>query len=61
MLSVQRHALDKFPVTDDQNMHDQQVWGAGGPFACDHSAICAFHTFLVEVQTNAGYIHAMHG
>ena len=24
--------------------------------ARDQSAFCAFHTFLVEVQTNAGYI-----
>ena len=23
-------------------------------------ALCAFHSFLVEVQTNAGYIHATH-
>ena len=22
--------------------------------------ICEFHSFLVEVQTNAGYIYAMH-
>ena len=29
--------------------------------ARDQSVFCAyFHTFLVEVQTNAGYIHAMH-
>ena len=21
---------------------------------------CAFHTFLLEVQTDAGFIHAMH-
>ena len=24
------------------------------------AGICEFHSFLVEVQTNAGYIHAMH-
>ena len=24
-------------------------------------AFCAFHTFLVEVQTNASYVHATHG
>ena len=29
-----------------------------GPNAHDRSAFCAFHSFLVEVQTNAGYIHA---
>ena len=31
-----------------------------GPNARDQSASCAFHTFLVEVQTNAGYIHVTH-
>ena len=31
-----------------------------GRNARDQSAFCAFHTFLVEVQTNAGYIHATH-
>ena len=28
------------------------------PNAHDRSAFCAFHSFLVEVQTNAAYIHA---
>ena len=31
-----------------------------GPSARDQSAFCAFHTFLMEVQTNAGYILATH-
>ena len=31
-----------------------------GPNACDQIAFCAFHTFLVEAQMNAGYIHSMH-
>ena len=31
-----------------------------GRKARDQSAFCAFHTFLVEVQTNAGYIRATH-
>ena len=26
---------------------------------CDQGAFCASHTFLVEVQTNADYIHVM--
>ena len=30
------------------------------PNARAQSAFCAFRTFLVEVQTNAGYIHATH-
>ena len=29
-----------------------------GPNARDQIAFCAFHLFLVEVQTNADYIHA---
>ena len=31
-----------------------------GPNVRDHIKFCAFHSFLVEVQTNAGYIHAKH-
>ena len=31
-----------------------------GPNARDQIAFCAFHSFLVEAQTNAGYIHATH-
>ena len=26
----------------------------------DQIALCAFHSFLVEAQMNAGYIHATH-
>ena len=31
-----------------------------GPNVHDQIALCAFYSFLVEVQMNAGYIHAMH-
>ena len=31
-----------------------------GPNTRDQIAFCAFHSFLVKVQTNAGYIHATH-
>ena len=31
-----------------------------GPNVHDQILFCTFHTFVVEVQTNAGYIHAMH-
>ena len=31
-----------------------------GPNARDQIAFCTFHSFLVEVQINAGYIHATH-
>ena len=30
-----------------------------GPNGRDQSAFCAFHTFLVQVQTNAGYWRRM--
>ena len=30
------------------------------PNASDQIAFCASHSFLVEVQTNAGYIHETH-
>ena len=32
--------------------------GAEGRDASDQIAFCAFYSFLVQVQTNAGYIHA---
>ena len=31
-----------------------------GPNARDQIALCGFHSFLVEVQTNAGGMHATH-
>ena len=31
-----------------------------GPNVPDHIGFCALHSFLVEDQTNAGYIHATH-
>ena len=31
-----------------------------GPNEQDQIAFCALHTFLVEVQTNANYIHVTH-
>ena len=34
--------------------------GAEGRDARDQIAFCAFHLFLVEVQTHAGYVHATH-
>ena len=51
-------------MTDSQNMLDQirviRFRVIEGPNAHDQIAFCAFHSFLVEVQTNAGYVHAMH-
>ena len=38
-----------------QTMHDQ-ITRAEGWDVRDQIAFCAFHSFLVEVQTNAGYI-----
>ena len=34
--------------------------GVKGRDARDQIAFCTFDSFLVEVQTNAGYIHVMH-
>ena len=42
---LQRCALCRFHVTDGLN-------------TCDQIAFCAFHSFVVEIQTDAGYIHA---
>ena len=34
--------------------------GVEGRDAHDQIAVCTFHSFLVDVQTNAGYIHSTH-
>ena len=48
----QCYALRKFYVSEDQNTHDQSRRGRS-----EEIAFCAFHSYLVEVPTNAGYIH----
>ena len=61
---LQSWALPKFHMTDIQNVHDQicviRFQVIEGPNAYNQIAFCAFHSFLVEVQTNAGYVHVMH-
>ena len=52
-------ALRKVHVIDGQNTRDQ-ITSDQGPNANDQIAFFAFHSFLVEVQMNAGYIHATH-
>ena len=52
-----RCALRNFPMTDGQT-RVVRWYMIEGPNARDSN--CAFHSFLVEVQTNAGYIHATH-
>ena len=52
---LHRCALRKFHVTDTQNTRDQIRSDKRSK-----RAFCAFHSFLVEGQTNAGYIHATH-
>ena len=37
-----------------------RLQGVEGQNAHAHIAFYAFHSFLVEVQMNAGHIHAMH-
>ena len=46
-------------MIDGQNTRDQ-ITSDQGPNANDQIAFFAFHSFLVEVQMNAGYIHATH-
>ena len=54
-------ALCKFCVTDlIVKTHVNRLLVTEGPNALDIVAFCAFHSFLVEVQRNAGYIHATH-
>ena len=55
MLLLHHCALQKFHMTDCQNTRDQ-ITRIESPIASDQTAFCAFHSFLVEVQTNAGYI-----
>ena len=58
---IHYRALRKFHVTDSQtSMIRLRV--TEGSNARDQIVFyfCAFHTFLVEVQMNAGYIHATH-
>ena len=51
-------------MTDSQNVHDQicviRFQVIEGPNMHNQITFCAFHSFLVEVQTNAGYVHVMH-
>ena len=58
-LLLHRCALCKFHVTDSQT-HVIRLRVIEGPKTRDQIAFCAFHSFLVEVKTNAGYIHATH-
>ena len=53
-LLLQRCALRKFLVTDGRNTRIR-LRVIEGPNARDQTALCAFHSFLVEVQKNAGY------
>ena len=46
-------------VIDGQNTHDQ-ISSDQGANVSNQIASCAFHSFLVEVQTNADYIHVTH-
>ena len=59
-LLLQRCALCiKFHVTEGH----KHVIGLGvteGPNVRDQIVFCAFYTILMEVQINAGYIHATH-
>ena len=45
-------ALRKLHVTDSKNIRDQ-ITSDKGPNARDQIAFCAFHSFLVEVQSIA--------
>ena len=58
-LLLHRSALREFHVTDSQNTRDQITRDRMSKGECQ-IAFCLFHSFLVEVQTNAGYIHATH-
>ena len=44
----------RFTWSDGQSMI--RLWVIEGPNVSDQIVFCAFHPFLVEVQTNPGYI-----
>ena len=48
-LLLHRFTLCKFQATDSQNTHDQLTSDVH-----DQIVFCAFHSFSVEVQMNAG-------
>ena len=52
-------ALRKFHVRVSQNMRDQ-ITSDSQSIVRDQTAFSAFHSSLMEVQTNAGYIHVTH-
>ena len=56
-LLLQRCASRKFHVTDGQNTRNTSDRRSRRAYARDRIAFCAFHSFLVEVQTHTGYIH----
>ena len=58
-LKFQCFALRKVHVIDGQNTRDQ-ITSDQGPSANDQIAFFAFHSFLVEVQMNAGYTRTTH-
>ena len=53
-------SLGKFHVTDGQNTRVIRLRVIEGPNERYQIALCAFHSFFGEVQTNPGYIHATH-
>ena len=59
MLLLQRCTLRKFHVTVGQNTQ-HLITRVEGQNMRDQIASCAFHSFLVEAQMNAGHIHVTH-
>ena len=57
---LHRCALRKFHVPDVRNKRDQITSDRSAKRARYQIAFCAFHSFLVEVQKNAGYITVTH-
>ena len=51
---LKRCSLSKFHATDGQNTSMIRLRVIEGPNVSDQGVFYAFHTFLVEVQTNTG-------
>ena len=57
LILLHHWALRKFHVTVKTRLNTLLV--IAGPNARNEIAFYVFHSFLAEVQTNAGFIHAM--
>ena len=59
-LLLQCCALCKFHAIEGQIVGTSELCTMEGPNVCDQIAFYSYQSFLMEVQSNAGYIHCAH-